>query len=144
MMAEDNGPGITPGFLQAYYPWVIVALGVLHILGSIGFARFRSLLILPTMKEDLGLTHTQMGLLGSGNFVGSISPLPSWEATGRANTAPAGDPLLLHPGGRLHDLHRSFPGLAFCPGSGCGIHWMVGLPDAVAQVTAEAAAHGIP
>jgi len=53
--------------------WVIVALGLLNVLGSIGFARFGYPLILPTMKENLGLTHTQMGLLGSGNFLGYLT-----------------------------------------------------------------------
>ena len=60
------------GFLGAQYHWVIVVLGLFNVLGSIGFARFGYPLILPPMKENLALTHTQMGLLGSGNFVGYL------------------------------------------------------------------------
>ena len=59
--------------LRGHYGWVVVLLGILNVLGSIGFARFGYPLILPTMKEALALTHTQMGLLGSGNFVGYLT-----------------------------------------------------------------------
>jgi len=60
------------GFLGIRYEWAVIALGILNVLGSIGLARFGYPLILPSMKEGLGLTHTAMGLLGSGNFVGYL------------------------------------------------------------------------
>ena len=61
------------GPLRSRYGWVIVLLGILNVLGSIGLARFGYPLILPSMKESLGLSHTEMGLLGSGNFVGYLA-----------------------------------------------------------------------
>jgi len=60
------------GFWGIRYEWAVIALGILNVLGSIGLARFGYPLILPSMKEGLGLTHTAMGLLGSGNFVGYL------------------------------------------------------------------------
>ena len=70
------GPGGTGSgqvSLRGHYGRVIVLLGILNVLGSIGLARFGYPLILPSMKESLDLTHTQMGLLGSGNFVGYLA-----------------------------------------------------------------------
>jgi MFS family permease len=53
--------------LQSY---LIIFSGHLAVLGSLGFARFGYSMILPSMKESLGLTYTQMGIMASGNFSG--------------------------------------------------------------------------
>ncbi|MGQ9543165.1 MAG: MFS transporter [Candidatus Bathyarchaeia archaeon] len=50
--------------------YLIVLSGHLAVLGSLGFARFGYSMILPSMKEGLNLTYTQMGLMSSGNFSG--------------------------------------------------------------------------
>ncbi|MEM2982523.1 MAG: MFS transporter [Candidatus Bathyarchaeia archaeon] len=50
--------------------YLIILSGHLAVLGSLGFARFGYSMILPSMKEGLGLSYTQMGLMASGNFSG--------------------------------------------------------------------------
>ncbi|MEM3596287.1 MAG: YbfB/YjiJ family MFS transporter, partial [Candidatus Bathyarchaeia archaeon] len=50
--------------------YLIIFSGHLAVLGSLGFARFGYSMILPSMKEGLGLSYTQMGLMASGNFSG--------------------------------------------------------------------------
>ncbi|MEM2107199.1 MAG: YbfB/YjiJ family MFS transporter [Candidatus Bathyarchaeia archaeon] len=50
--------------------YLIIFSGYLAVLGSLGFARFGYSMILPSMKEGLGLSYTQMGLMASGNFSG--------------------------------------------------------------------------
>jgi MFS family permease len=67
-----GGAGPKRSFSRIPYEWMVVVLGILNVVGSIGLARFGYPLILPSMKEGLGLTHTAMGLLGSGNFVGYL------------------------------------------------------------------------
>ena len=54
---------------QVHYNYIVVLAGLLTTLGSTGFARFAYTMILPGMKESLGLTYGQMGLIGSGNFI---------------------------------------------------------------------------
>lgn len=55
-----------------HYGWVILFMSVVTALGSVGFARFGYTMILPHMKEGLGLTKTQAGNLATGNFVGYL------------------------------------------------------------------------
>jgi sugar phosphate permease len=47
-------------------------MSVVTVLGCLGFARFGYTMILPHMKEGLGLTKTQAGNLATGNFVGYL------------------------------------------------------------------------
>lgn len=42
-------------------------------MGALGFGRFAYTPILPAMKEGLALTYTQMGWIGTGNFVGYLT-----------------------------------------------------------------------
>lgn len=53
-----------------HYAWVILGTGVIGIMGALGLARFGYTVILPAMKESLGFTYGQMGLLGTGNLLG--------------------------------------------------------------------------
>jgi sugar phosphate permease len=55
-----------------HYGWVILFMSVVTVLGCLGFARFGYTMILPHMKEGLGLTKTQAGNLATGNFVGYL------------------------------------------------------------------------
>ena len=55
-----------------HYGWVILCMSVVTVLGCLGFARFGYTMILPHMKEGLGLTKTQAGNLATGNFVGYL------------------------------------------------------------------------
>jgi sugar phosphate permease len=55
-----------------HYGWVVLFMSVVTVLGCLGFARFGYTMILPHMKEGLGLTKTQAGNLATGNFVGYL------------------------------------------------------------------------
>lgn len=53
-----------------HYGWVILLTGVLVVAGALGLARFGYGMILPSMQENLGLTHDQAGLIASANMFG--------------------------------------------------------------------------
>jgi sugar phosphate permease len=55
-----------------HYGWVVILTGLLVTIGAHGFGRMSYTLILPAMKDGLGFNYTQLGLLGTGNFVGYL------------------------------------------------------------------------
>ena len=55
-----------------HYAWIIACTGTLVVLGAHGFGRMSYSLILPAMRDGLGLTYTQVGLIGTGNFIGYL------------------------------------------------------------------------
>jgi nitrate/nitrite transporter NarK len=55
-----------------HYAWVIAFTGTLILLLSHGFGRMSYSVILPSMKDGLALTYTQVGLIGTANFVGYL------------------------------------------------------------------------
>jgi len=55
-----------------HYAWVIALTGTLILLLSHGFGRMSYSVILPSMKDGLALTYTQVGLIGTANFVGYL------------------------------------------------------------------------
>jgi len=57
---------------RVHYGWIIVLTGMLATIAAHGFGRMSYTLILPEMKEGLGLTYTQAGLLSTGNFIGYL------------------------------------------------------------------------
>jgi sugar phosphate permease len=56
-----------------HYGWIILAVGTLVVMGSIGLARFGYTMILPPMQAALGLSNTQTGAVATGNFVGYLA-----------------------------------------------------------------------
>lgn len=56
-----------------HYAWVIALTGVLVLLLGQGFGRMSYSVILPSMKDGLLLTYTQVGLIGTANFIGYLS-----------------------------------------------------------------------
>jgi predicted MFS family arabinose efflux permease len=61
---RPDAPGI--------YRWVIATMGVLTVMGALGFARFGYTMILPSMQEGLSLSEVQAGDLASGNLAGYL------------------------------------------------------------------------
>jgi MFS family permease len=55
-----------------HYAWIIAFTGTLVLLLTQGFGRMSYAVILPSMKEGLLLTYTQVGLIGTANFVGYL------------------------------------------------------------------------
>jgi len=51
-----------------HYAWIVVGAGTIGVMGALGLGRFGYTVILPAMKDGLGLSYGQMGLLGTGNL----------------------------------------------------------------------------
>jgi MFS family permease len=54
------------------YGWVIVGVGVLVKMAGLGFGRFAYSMLLPNMRESLGFSYIQMGLLSGGILLGYL------------------------------------------------------------------------
>ena len=57
---------------KLHYGWIVVLLGLLVTIGAHGFGRMSYTIILPAMKDGLGLNYTQLGLIGTGNLIGYL------------------------------------------------------------------------
>jgi MFS family permease len=55
-----------------HYAWVIAFTGTLVTILAHGFGRMSYSVILPAMREGLSLNYTQVGLIGTGNFIGYL------------------------------------------------------------------------
>lgn len=58
--------------MKKHYAWVVAFTGTLVVLLAHGFGRMSYTVILPPMQEGLSLTYTQVGLIGTGNFIGYL------------------------------------------------------------------------
>jgi MFS family permease len=61
-----------PGSSLFHYGWVIVAAGMFCILACLGFGRFALGMLLPSMAATLDLSYSQMGFIGTANFLGYL------------------------------------------------------------------------
>jgi sugar phosphate permease len=57
---------------KLHYGWFVILAGLMVTIGAHGFGRMSYTLILPAMKDGLGFSYTDLGLLGTGNFVGYL------------------------------------------------------------------------
>jgi len=55
---------------QLHYAWVIALTGTVVLFACLGLGRFSLGMLLPSMGASLNLNYSQMGLIGTGNFVG--------------------------------------------------------------------------
>jgi len=58
---------------RLHYGWIVIFMGLLTTIAAHGFGRMSYTLILPAMKDGLQFNYTQLGLLGTGNFVGYLT-----------------------------------------------------------------------
>ncbi|HUL32218.1 MAG TPA: MFS transporter [Thermodesulfobacteriota bacterium] len=58
---------------KIHYGWIVIAMGMLTTIGAHGFGRMAYTLILPSMKDGLHFSYAELGLLGTGNFIGYLS-----------------------------------------------------------------------
>jgi MFS family permease len=61
------------GERKIHYGWVVIFMGMLTTIAAHGFGRMAYTIILPAMKDGLKFDYTQLGLLGTGNFVGYLT-----------------------------------------------------------------------
>ena len=58
---------------KLHYGWVVIFMGLFTTIAAHGFGRMAYTIILPAMKDGLKFDYTQLGLLGTGNFIGYLS-----------------------------------------------------------------------
>ncbi len=58
---------------KLHYGWIVIFMGLLTTVAAHGFGRMAYTLLLPAMKDGLSFDYTQLGLLGTGNFIGYLS-----------------------------------------------------------------------
>ncbi len=56
-----------------HYAWIIAFTGTIVTILAHGFGRMSYSVILPSMKDGLSLTYTQLGSIAMGNFIGYLS-----------------------------------------------------------------------
>ena len=56
-----------------HYAWIIACTGTLVVLLAHGFGRMSYSVLLPAMRDGLHFSYTQLGLIGTGNFIGYLS-----------------------------------------------------------------------
>jgi len=65
LFSREGKPGL-------HYGYIIISIGTIIVVGSLGFARFGYTMILPVMQRSLELSSTEMGLLATGNLTGYL------------------------------------------------------------------------
>lgn len=55
---------------KVHYGWIIAFTGMAVLFACLGLGRFSLGMLLPSMGISLNLNYSQMGLIGTGNFVG--------------------------------------------------------------------------
>ena len=58
---------------KIHYGWIVIFMGLIATVTAHGFGRMAYTLLLPAMKDGLGFDYTQLGLLGTANFIGYLS-----------------------------------------------------------------------
>ncbi len=58
---------------KLHYGWLVIFMGLLTTIAAHGFGRMAYTIILPAMSDGLDFNYTQMGLLGTGNFIGYLT-----------------------------------------------------------------------
>lgn len=58
---------------KIHYGWIVIFMGLLTTVAAHGFGRMAYTILLPAMKDGLAFDYTQLGLLGTGNFIGYLS-----------------------------------------------------------------------
>ncbi len=56
--------------VKLHYSWIIALTGMAVLFSCLGLGRFSLGMLLPSMGASLNLNYSQMGLIGTGNFVG--------------------------------------------------------------------------
>ncbi|MFH1625347.1 MAG: MFS transporter [Pseudomonadota bacterium] len=59
--------------MKLHYGWTVIFMGLLTTIAAHGFGRMAYTIILPAMKDGLNFDYTQLGLLGTGNFIGYLT-----------------------------------------------------------------------
>ena len=58
---------------KIHYGWIIIFMGLVTTVAAHGFGRMAYTILLPAMQDGLHFDYTQLGLLGTANFIGYLS-----------------------------------------------------------------------
>jgi hypothetical protein len=58
---------------KLHFGWIVILMGFLTTIASHDFDRMSYTIILPVMKDGLQFNYTQLGLLGTGHFMGYLT-----------------------------------------------------------------------
>lgn len=72
-MQQSNKPHPPAESAGLHYGWTVVLVGTLTIFACLGLARFAFGMLLPSMREALGMSYDEMGFLGTANFAGYLA-----------------------------------------------------------------------
>ena len=64
---------MTSSSSRLHYGWIILSMGLLVVFGSLGLARFGYAMVLPDMKESLGLGGTEAGAIATASLSGYLA-----------------------------------------------------------------------
>jgi sugar phosphate permease len=95
-------------FSRLHYGWVVLAVGMLVVFGSLGLARFGYTMVLPSMQAGLHLDNTQTGVLATANLIGYLV----LAVIGGAAAARYGPRLVIGAGLSLASIAMVLTGLA--------------------------------
>jgi predicted MFS family arabinose efflux permease len=125
---STESPAPAPRLDASPYRWAVLALGSSVIMTSIGFTRFAYTVIMPEMRRGLGLSYTDMGMIGTVGFAAYLlATLPAGSAVahfGMRRTIASG----------LGLASAGLFGLALAPGFG-----VAAVANAVVQASSAAA-----
>jgi len=119
---------------RLHYGWIVIFMGLLTTIAAHGFGRMSYTIILPAMKDGLQLNYTQLGLLGTGNFVGYLS----MAIVGGFLAARYGARSVITLALVLMGLTMMATGLARSFGFAFGLRFLTGLGNGAAYVPAMA------
>lgn len=71
-MQQTDKSYLPKALRDLHYGWVVVFVGTLTVFSCLGLARFAFGMLLPSMREALGMSYDEMGFLGTGNFAGYL------------------------------------------------------------------------
>ena len=71
-MQQTDKSYLPKALRDLHYGWVVVFVGTLTVFSCLGLARFAFGMLLPSMRDALGMSYDEMGFLGTGNFAGYL------------------------------------------------------------------------
>ncbi|MDF1591698.1 MAG: MFS transporter [Desulfobacterales bacterium] len=119
---------------RIHYGWIVIFMGLLTTIAAHGFGRMSYTIILPAMKDGLQFNYTQLGLLGTGNFVGYLT----MAITGGFLAARYGTRIVITLALILMGITMMLTGLAQSFGFALTMRFLTGLGNGAAYVPAMA------
>jgi nitrate/nitrite transporter NarK len=119
---------------KLHYGWVVIFMGMLTTIAAHGFGRMAYTIILPAMKDGLKFDYTQLGLLGTGNFVGYLA----MAIIGGFLAARFGTRIVIGLALVLLGITLMLTGLAHSFGFALSMRFLTGLGNGAAYVPAMA------